>query len=325
MNSPPIVNPSPPKPPTPSPTPAPPGFVTSFAWLVLICLGVLVFVCDALPTIEARGIANVEIGSGPAASLYHFLFDFFWPGTILLHSGLATLWLACGPWRFSLRMLVVILSMSARAGWIWLLYGVNEPNVSMYGEPFNVCGIPILFAMIIAMTSLLFQFERFRTHANTSREQLQLVDLFAWTTSIALLLAPTITFFRALTPSVLTDRAFYNTPLALAWAALTFFSAMLIREWLITATPSFRLPRIGVTFVLFLVACATLSIAAQLLAPGWGAKEMVGNILYHNLPSTFLWCMATGWALRELGVRIERRTRRLSPASPHPVHPVNPV
>lgn len=308
MSSPPIVKPLQ----STAPTAPPPGFVKSFAWLVLIILGTLVFACDALHTIEARGIANVELGSGPAASLYHFLFDFFWPGTILLHSGLATLWLACGTWRFSLRMLTVILSMSVRAGWIWLLYGVNEPNLAMYGEPFNVCGTPIFFALVISLTSVLFQFEQFHNEATNPRERLQLVDLLAWTASIALLLAPTITFIRVLTPSVLADRAFYNTPLALAWAALTFFSAILIREWLMTASLSFRLPRIGVAFVLFLITCAALIIAAQLHAPGWGAKDMFENILYHNLPSTFLWCMATGWALRELGVRIERRPSRFT-------------
>lgn len=298
---------------SPPKTSPPPGFVTSFAWLVLIALGVVVFLCDALPVIEARGIANVEIGSGPVASLYHFLFDFFWPGTILLHSGLATLWLACGAWRYSLRMLSVILSMSARAGWIWLLYGVKEPHTNMYGEPFNVCGIPIFFAMVIWLTSIAFQFERFSGSKISLREKLQVVDLLAWMTSISLLLAPALTFLRALTPLILTDRAYYNTPLAIAWAGLTLFSAMLIREWILSANFGFRLPKIGATLLLFFVVCAVLIITAQLISPVWGAKEMAGNILYHTVPSTFLWCMATGWALRELGVRIEKRRRPALP------------
>lgn len=285
-----------------------PGFVTTFAWLVFIALGVLVFLCDALHAIEARGIANVEVGSGPVASLYHFLFNFFWPGTILVHAGLATLWLACGQWRFSLRMLTVILSMSARAGWIWLLYGVEEPHTNMYGEPFNVCGIPIFFALVIWLTSVAFQWERFRSSKASPRAKLQIVDLFAWMTSIALLLAPTLTFFRALTPLVLKDRAYYNSPLAIAWAGLTMFSAMVIREWLLTSDFGFRLPRIGVTFFVFLVVCAVLIITAQLISPVWGAKEMATNILFHTVPSTFLWCMAAGWALRELGARIEKRS-----------------
>jgi hypothetical protein len=291
-----------------APQSAPPGgFITTFAWSVLIALGVLVFLCDALPAIEARGIANVEIGSGPAASLYHFLFHFFWPGAILVHAGLATLWLACGTWRYSVRMLLVVLSMSARAGWIWLLYGVKEPHTNMYGEPFNVCGIPIFFAMLIWLTSLGFQWERFKGSNTLRREKLQVVDLLAWMTSISLLLAPAMTFFRALTPLVLADRAFYNTPLALAWAALAVFSAIAIREWLLTSDFGFRLPKIGASLLMFLLVCAFLIFAAHFHSRVWGAKEMAANILFHTVPSAFFWCMATGWALRELGVRLEKR------------------
>lgn len=325
MNSPPIVNPSPPKPPTPSPTPAPPGFVTSFAWLVLIALGVLVFVCDALPAIGDRLFPNADVATGPVASLLALMFNYFWPGTALVHSGLATLWLACGSWRYSFRMLVVILSMSARAGWVWLLYGIKEPHPTHFGEPFVVSGVPVLFFFIIWMTSWGFVFERFRnSNKNSTQDRLQIVDLIIWTAAIALLLGPAVSFFRVLTFADLKDRLTYDSTLIMAWAALTWFSAMLLREWFLLSPFASRALRMGAVLAIVVAICGMLIWASRYVSPV-GMDDMAQNILPTLLPSTIAWCMATGWALRELGVRIERRTRRLSPASPHPVHPVNPV
>jgi hypothetical protein len=293
----------------PSP-PAPIGFAKSFAWLVLISLVVLVFVCDALPAIGARLPGQGDIGTGPVASLYHFLFDFFWPGTILVHAGLATLWLACGTWRFSLRLLSVILSMSARAAWIWKLYGVTIASTvaEQYGEPFKVCGIPILFSMVILFTSFGFRGWRIQTlGVPKPRERLQTIDLMAWTTAIALLLAPILTFFRAMTPSLQEDRLQYDTPLAVAWAALTWFSAILTREWLVDGPLSTRWRRIGWTVLALSVVSGVLIVSARLIAV-WGPEDMLFSILAYLLPSTIAWCMATGWTLRELGIRLVPRS-----------------
>jgi hypothetical protein len=290
----------------PSP-PAPIGFATTFAWLVLVSLVTLVFICDALPAIGAKLLINTELGTGPMASLYHLVSDYFWPGTILLHAGLATLWLACGPWRYSLRLLVVILSMSARAAWVWQLYGIQKPDPTHFGEPFNVCGIPIFMAIVIVLTSVGFSKYRMEKDGQShSRERLQIVDLLAWTTAIALLLMPAMTFFRALTPAVLLDRFIYDTTIAMAWAGLTWLSAMLIREWLLDAPFSRRLPRLGWTLLAITLICGLLIVSARLVSK-IGPQDMALNILAYFLPSMLLWCMATGWTLRELGIRLEPR------------------
>jgi hypothetical protein len=291
----------------PSP-PAPLGFATTFAWLVLVSLVTFVFICDALPAIGAKLPVNTELGTGPMASLYHLVSDYFWPGAILLHAGLATLWLACGPWRYSLRLLFVILSMSARAAWVWQLYGIREPDPTHFGEPFNVCGIPIFMALVIVITSLGFLGFRLENgRPSHSRERLQIVDLLAWTTAFALLLMPAMTFFRALTPSVLIDRILYDTTIAMAWAGLTWFSAMLIREWLIEAPFSSRLPRLGWTLLAITVTCGVLIASARLVSR-IGPQDMTFNILSYFLPSMLLWCMAMGWTLRELGIRLVPRS-----------------
>jgi hypothetical protein len=282
------------------------GFSHTFAQVVLVILLVLVFVCDALPAIGARLPAQGEIGTGPMASLYHFLFDFFWPGTILVHAGLATLWLACGTWRYSLRLLSVILSMSARAAWVWWLYGIKQAHINQLGEPFNVCGIPIFFAAVTVTTSIVYRSERFHFVGNSSPKRptkFQTIDLIAWTTATALLLAPTLTFFRALTPSVLMDRFIFDTPVAAAWACMTWLSAMLVREWLLDARFTKRLSRLGWAFVGFIVLSGVLIVGARLVSE-IGPEDMLFNILSYLVPSMFAWCMATGWALRELGIRL---------------------
>lgn len=285
----------------------PRGFSRAFAQVVLVVLLVLVFVCDALPAIGTHLPAQAAIGSGPAASLFHFVLDFFWPGTFLVHAGLATLWLACGTWRYSLRLLSVILSMSARAAWIWWLYGINGANQNQLGEPFNVCGIPIFFAVVITLTSLGFRGLRLQTvNASTGqeRERLQTIDLMAWTAAVAFLLAPGLTFFKALTPSVQADRLQYNTPVALAWAALTWFSAVLIREWLLDDRIARRLPRMGWCLIAFVVVCGLVIVGARITSE-IGPQDMFFNILPYFVPSMIAWCMATGWALREMGVRLK--------------------
>lgn len=321
MSSPPIVNPSPPKP----PTPPPPGFITSFAWLVLIALGVLVLICDALPAIGERLYPNADVVTGPVASLLALMFNYFWPGTSLVHSGLAALWLACGSWRYSLRMLVVILSMSARAGWVWLLYGIKSPHPTHFGEPFVVSGVPVLFFFIIWMTSFGFVFERFRSSKNNSaQDKLQILDLIIWTAAIALLLGPAVSFFRVLTFADLKDRLTYDSTLIMAWAALTWFSAMLLREWFLVSPFVSRALRLGVVLAIVVAICGMLIWASRFVSP-IGAEDMAQNTLPTLLPSTIAWCMATGWALRELGVRIERRIRKTRAPAIHPVHPVNPV
>ncbi len=293
----------------PSP-PAPIGFATTFAWLVLVSLVTLVFVCDALPAIGAKLPINTDLGTGPMASLYHLVSDYFWPGTILLHAGLATLWLAFGPWRYSLRVLSVILSMSARAAWVWWLYGVKEPNPMEFGEPFNVCGIPIFMTAVICISAIGFRGYRMQLAAQPKTSpQLQVVDFLAWMTAIGLLLAPALTFFKALTPEVQLDRITYNTTIAMAWAALTWFSAMLIREWLIEAPFSRRLPRLCWTLLAITLICGILIVSARLVSE-IGPQDMAFNILAYFLPSMIFWCMAMGWTLRELGIRLDPRPRR---------------
>lgn len=301
-------------PPAALPTPPPPGFVTSFAWLVLIVLGALIFVCDALPAIGERLFPAAEVATGPIASLLSLMFSYFWPGTILVHAGLATLWLACGSRRYSFRIFVVVLSMSARALWVWMLFGIKEPHQTHLGEPFIVSGVPVLFFMIIFVTSLGFVFERFRTNNSTasSRNKLQILDLIVWTAAIALLLGPAVSFFKVLTFSILKDRLTYDTTMIMAWAALTWFSTMLLREWFLEVPLAARFPRIAWVSATLLVTCGLLIFSARFVSEV-GAADMAVNVLPYLLPSTIVWCMATGWAMRELGVRIEKRP---SPALP---------
>jgi hypothetical protein len=290
------------------------GFVASFAWLVLIFLIVLVFICDALPAISEALFPGDEVAMGPIASLVALAGAYFWPGTVLVHAGLATLWLACGTWRFSVRILIVILSMSARALWIWRLYGLNEPHQTHTGEPFIVSGAPVLFFAITWLTSMAFIFERFRGNTGISerRAKLQILDLIVWTAAIALLLGPAVSFFRVLTPAILKERLQYDSTSIMASSILTWFSAMLLREWFLNAPLVARIQRLGWLAVALFVTCALLILSAHFLSKlgaiaQIGAQDMAENILPYLLPSTLAWCMAVGWALRELGVRIEKR------------------
>lgn len=244
------------------------------------------------------------------ASLYHLACDYFWPGSILLHAGIASLWLAAGSWRFSFRLLSVILSMSARAGWVWFLYGVKDPDPLHFGEPFNVCGIPIFMTLVVWLTSLGFCRDTLQSSRPTVRsEKLQIVDLMAWTAATALLLGPSLTFLKALTPSVLKDRITYDTTIAMAWGTLTWLSAMLIREWLINSPWSRRSARMAATLTVLAVICGLLIVGARMVSE-IGPQDMAFNILSYLIPSTFAWCMATGWTLRELGVRLQHRSSR---------------
>jgi hypothetical protein len=287
--------------------PAPRGFAKTFAQLVLICLATLIFVCDALPAVEARLQISVAPGSGPVASLHGLLQDYFWPGTIVLHGGLAALWIACGPGRYSLRILTAILSMSARAVWAWQLYGSARADQSL-GEPFSVSGLPILMFTIAWMTSLLHRGDRVKQDGPSAKyeHKLQIVDLIAWTASTALLLGPVLTFSKALNPSVLSDRAYYYASPIAAWIGMTCFSAFILKEWLRPTSFGQRIGRILAGLLALFIVSALLIVGARLLAD-WGPEDMAFYILTPLIPSMFTWCCATGWALRELGVRLEKR------------------
>jgi hypothetical protein len=287
---------------------APPGFATAFASVVLLSLTALVILCDALP-------AMLEPGASQFSSLYGLLFDYFWPGTITLHGGLAAIWLACGRQRFSVRLLGVLLSMNLRAVWAWWLYGVSEPDVILFGEPFIISGTPLWMLFVSMLVSLTLIRERIvQPQDATPHPRLQILDLLAWTASAAIFLALLLAFGREMTPGILADRLHYSASQMAAWGVLTFFAAWLLREWLITSRWPVRLLRLAIQASLFLVACVILIASARLIA-SWGPEDMAANILAYLAPSTFCWCMATGWTLRELGLRLAPRRPSQSPSA----------